>query len=355
MPTNRKRLFTWGAAAVALVLVAAAVVVGIRWWRDANRTDLEKAVAMAPADSQQLSWTDWSGVRDELDLDPGSTPDSDDVAELLERGFEADLTQTTALADSAEVLQSTFGFSPVTVDWELFSQSENGAVVMLRFPEDTDFDALADTLQGIGYDEPDSATGTWVGGTELLAQIGGVTPELTFLALDEDRRLVFGSDTQDYLESAVADARQEAGPSSLDDVVKAVGEPLAAAIYTGEHACAKLAMTQAEQIDQEQAAELVRQAGDVNPVTGFAIGSEPRGDLRVAMSFETEGQARTNADTRSRLATGPAPGKADEFSDLFDLGDVTADGNVLTMDLDPVEGSYVFSTLKDGPVLFATC
>jgi hypothetical protein len=356
MPTRRKRLFTWGAIAVALVVVAAAVVVGIRWWRESQRTVLDRAVAMAPGESQQLSWTDWSGVRDELDLDVGSSPDTDDVAQLLERGFEADLTQGTALGDSAEVLLATYGFSPATIDWELFSQSEEGAVVMVRMPEDTDFDDLADTLRDIGYDEPDSDTGTWVGGVELLAQIGGVTPELSYLALDEDRRLLLGSDAQGYLESAVEDARDEAGPTGLDDVVEAVGEPLSAAIYTGDHACAKLALSQADPVDQEQATELVSAAGDIHPFTGFAIGRRPGGDVRVALSFETEDQARENADSRSRLATGPAPGKGGDFADMFELGDVTADGKVVTMELEPVDDdSYVFSGLKDGPVLFATC
>jgi len=355
MPTQRKRLFTWGAATVAVVLVAAAAVVGVRWWREAERTDLERAVAMAPGDAEQLSWTDWSGVRDELELDLGSDPNADDMARLMDRGFEADLTQTTALGDSAEVLQETFGFSPATVDWELFSQSEAGAVVMVRLPDSTDFDALADTLAGIGYDEPDSATGTWVGGVELLADVGGVTPELSFITLDEERQLLLGSDTQDYLEDAAADARDEAGPTSMDDVVDASGEPLSAAVYTGEHACGKLAMTQADPIDQEAAAELIRRAGKVNPVTGFAIGVQPDADVRVAMSFETEDQAQSNADSRSQLAAGPAPGQGGDFPDLFDLGDVTADGEVLTMELNPVEGSYAFSGLKDGPVLFATC
>jgi hypothetical protein len=273
----------------------------------------------------------------------------------MDRGFEADLTQTTALGDSAEVLQQTYGFSPATVDWELFSQSEDGAAVMVHLPESTDFDELADTLAAIGYDEPEADTGTWVGGVELLAQIGGVTPELTFVSLDEDRRLLMGSDTQAYLESAAADARDESGPDGLDDVVDASGEPLSAAVYTGDHACAKLAMTQADPIDQDQAAELVREAGDINPVTGFAIGRQPGGDVRVAMSFETEGQARENADSRSKLASGPAPGQGGDFTDLFDLGDVTAEGKVVTMELDPVDETYVFSGLKDGPVLFATC
>ena len=42
------RLLMWGAVAVALVIAAAAVVVGIRWWNESHRTDLEQALAMAP-------------------------------------------------------------------------------------------------------------------------------------------------------------------------------------------------------------------------------------------------------------------------------------------------------------------
>jgi hypothetical protein len=355
MSTTRSRLLVWGAAVLVLAIVAVAVVVVVRWWRDEQRTDLERAVSMAPHDGVQLSWTDWAGVRDELDLDIGEDPSGDDITELLDRGFEADLTQTTALGHSAVQMQAVYGFSPATVDWELFSQSEQGAVVMVHLSEETDFDAVRENLREAGYVEPESGTGVWVGGVELLAQIGGLTPELNHVVLDEDSGLVLSSDEQGYLEEAAADARDEGGPESLDEVVGAAGEPLAAAIYSGDQACAKLAMNQADPIDQEQAGELLRAAGEVHPVTGFAIALRDGGDVRVAMSFESEDQARTNADTRAELASGPAPGEGGEFGDLFDLGDVTADGRVVTMELDPVEGGYVFSALKDGPLLFATC
>jgi hypothetical protein len=345
----------WGAIVVVLAIVAVAALVGIQWWRDAHRTDLAQALSMAPRDAEQLSWTDWSGVRDELDLDLDDNPSGDEIVELLDRGFEADLTQTTALVDSAVDMQAVYGFSPATVDWELFSQSEEGAVVMLHLPDSADFDAIRDSLTDAGYAEPTSDTGVWVGGVEVLARIGGVTPELAHVVVDEDRQLILSSDSPAYLKGAAADERDEAGPTSLDDVAAASDEPLAAAIYAGDHACAKLAMSQADPIDQEQAAELIRDAGEVNPVTGFAIGIRRGGDVRVAMSFETEDQARTNADTRAKLAGGPAPGEGGVFSDLFDLGKVSAEDKVVTMELEPADGGYVFSALKDGPVLFATC
>jgi hypothetical protein len=34
---------------------------------------------------------------------------------------------------------------------------------------------------------------------------------------------------------------------------------------------------------------------------------------------------------------------------------VSAEGKLVTMELEPVESSYAFSALKDGPVLFASC
>jgi hypothetical protein len=355
MPSSRGRLVRWGAVVVALAIIATAVVVGIRWWRDSNTTDLERALSMAPHDGTQLSWTDWAGVRSELDLDLGDDPSDEDVAELLDLGFEADLTQSTALGDSAQQIQDIFGFSPATIDWELFSQSAQGAVVMMHLAESMDIGAITDAIADAGFAEPEEDTGVWVGGDELLAQLGGITPELGHLVVDEDRRLILGSDDQKYLEEAAADARSEDGPSGLEDVVEASGEPLAASIYTGDHACAKLAMSQADPIDQDQATELIRQAGELNPLTGFAISVRPGGDVRVVMSFESDEQAKTNADTRAALASGPAPGEGGDFSDLFELGKVRADGKLVTMELEPVANGYTFSALKDGPVLFATC
>ena len=73
------------------------------------------------------------------------------------------------------------------------------------------------------------------------------------------------------------------------------------------------------------------------------------------MSFETEEQARDNADSRAALAAGRRPGQGGDFADRFTLGDVVADGTVVTMELEPRDGAYVLSDLSNGPVLFATC
>ena len=150
-------------------------------------------------------------------------------------------------------------------------------------------------------------------------------------------------------------ATRSSGDDGLDDVADAIGEPLSAAVYDGDHACRSLAMSQADEDDQGAAEQLVAAAGEVNPLTGFAMAAEPDGEVLVAMSFENEDQARRNADSRAELAAGPAPGQGGDFADRFDLGEVTAEGRVVTMQLEPVEGSPVLSDLSTGPVLFATC
>jgi hypothetical protein len=341
---------------LVVALVVTAVVVGVRWWRDAHRTDLERALDLAPADGQRLSWTDWAGVREELGMDLSADSPQDEVVDFMDAGYDADLTSASALPESAQQLHVQYGFSPATVDWELFSQSEEGAVVMLHLPDSTDWDRIAGRLQGLGYTEPDEEDGVWAGGSQAIGRLDGVTPELSFVTLLEDESLVLTSDTEGYLASAVDVALGDgASVDGFDEVVQASGEPLSAALYTGAHACGALAMSQADADDQAEADRLLAEAGEVDPFTAYALSVQPGRDLRLALSFETDDQARANADSRSALAAGPAPGQGGAFTDRFELGRVEADGTLLTLELDPVEGTFVLSDLSTGPVLFATC
>ena len=131
--------------------------------------------------------------------------------------------------------------------------------------------------------------------------------------------------------------------------------PLSAAVYSGEYACGALAMGQADTDDQAEAAELVAAAGTVDPYLAFAMGVLPEGEVRVAMEFANDDQARANADSRAALATGPAVGQGGDFADRFALRSARADGSLVLLDLDPGDGEYVLSDLTSGPVLFATC
>ena len=343
-------------AALVVVVVVAVALVAVPRWRDSQRTDLERAASYAPSDAQRLSWTDWDGVRREVGARIDASSSGDQLQDFLDEAYDADLSSASALVQSAPVLQSHFGFSPASVESELFSQSDKGAVVLLTMPDDTDFAAIGDQLEESGFTRPSDDGGVWKGGDTLLPSIGSdLTPELQYVALDADAHLVLTSDTADYLQQTVDALGDDALPDGMQATLSASGDPLSASVYDGEVACSALAMGQADAADQEEGDRLVAEAGEVNPVTGLAMSVQPDGHVRVVLSFENDDQARTNADSRAVLAAGPAPGQGGDFADRFSVGSVTADGSLVRMDLKPREGTYVFSDLSSGPVLFATC
>jgi len=355
-----RRLTMLGGALLALLLVAVAAVAGVHWWQRSHRTELERALAYAPSETARFSWTDWAGVRRKLGADLDDRSSAADVEELLSEGFDADLTSGSAMVESATVLQQAFGFSPADADWELLAQSDTGSVLTIRLPDSLDLDDLGDGFESLGYTRPSDDNGVWDGGEELVARIaasngGTLSPQFQYLAIDPDRHLLLASDSGPYLREAVGDVDDDLADQGLRDVAGAVGEPLSAAVYTGAYACKSLAMAQADEDDQSTADQLIAAAGRVDPLTGFAMAVEADGRVRVAMAFESDDQAHRNADSRARLAAGPATGQGGDFGDRFGLGKVTADGRVVTMRLTPVDDSPVLSDLSNGPLLFATC
>ncbi|WP_156391009.1 MULTISPECIES: hypothetical protein [unclassified Nocardioides] len=350
-----KRVTVVVVAVVGLALLAALAVVGVHWWRDRDTTAFAQAASYAPADAARLSWTDWAAVRGKTGADLDATSSADDVQGFLDDAFDQDLTSASALVQSAPVLQAHFGFSPANVEWELFSQSTAGAVVILRLPDD-DLDAVGDDLEDAGFTRPGTEDGVWIGGDSLLPEIGAdLSPELQYVALDADRGLVLTSDRSDYLQQVVDGMGDDHLSDPVRSVVEASGEPVTAAVYDGDNACSTLAMSQADADDQATADRLVEEAGTVDPMTAYALSVQPGGHVRAVMAFASDDQARTNAASRAALAAGPAPGQGGDFTDRFSVGSATAEGDLVTLDLVPRSGEYVFSDLSSGPVLFATC
>lgn len=343
---------------VAVVVLVVATLVGVRLLRD-DRGPFAQAMALAPGDAARYSWTDWAAVRREVGahLDADSSPAQ--VSAFLSKAYDEDLTPMSALTDSAGLLQQSFGWSPATLEWEMFSQSTTGAVVIGKLPDSIDIADLEGDLTTLGFTPPGKDSDVWDGGSVEMPSAGGdadlSTPQITRIAFAPKQHLVLASDTASYAQDALDHLDDDALPQGVQQVADAVGDPVAAAVYDSDYTCSALAMTQAGEDDQAQAAQLVAAAGKVNPVDGFAMARQPDGGVRVAMSFENHDQAKTNADSRSRLAAGPAPGQGGDFSDRFRLGKVAADGDVVTMQLHPVEGATVLSDLDTGPLLFATC
>ena len=155
------------------------------------------------------------------------------------------------------------------------------------------------------------------------------------------------------METVTGDADSVEG---LDDVVEAVGRAAGRrGLRRRRSPVARWRWARPTPPTRTRPTQLVAAAGEVNPLTAFAMAVQPGLGVRVAMSFESEDQARTNADSRAALASGPAPGQGGDFADRFRLGTVSAEGDVVTMELEPEDGEYILSDLTSGPVLFATC
>jgi hypothetical protein len=344
----------WIVGGVVLVLVLG--VGGYLWWHRGPHTAFASAVETAPAGSRRVLWTDWAAIRDREHADLSSRSSVDDLRRFLSRAYDDDLSSTSALVGSASVLQQRFGFSPADADWELYSQSDQGAAVMLHVPS-ADLHQVADRLAELGYRKPPDPGGVWDGGDDLVAGISAdLTPELAYVALDTDDSLVLASDSAAYLALAVKAAKGDGDRvEGLDGVVKDAGTPLSSVVYSGDYACGALAMAHAGASDQAAASRLVAAVGQVNPYSAFALSDEPDGSVRVAFAFADDATARTNADSRARLAAGPAPGQGGSFRDRFTVTDVSARGSLVVMRLQPRNGASVLSDLSTGPVLFATC
>jgi hypothetical protein len=342
---------------VAGVVAVVAVAGGYAWWQRDDQTSFAWAVGHAPAGAQRLSWTDWAAIRAHEGVTLSERSSTTQLQHFLDAAYDDDLSSTSALVTSAPVLQQRFGFSPASAEWELFSQSYQGAVVMLRVGDEVDLDDVADHLRELGYREPSQEDGVWQGGENLVASVSAsLSGELQYVALDRQDSVVLTSDSSSYLAVATAAMRGDgARATGLDSVVDDAGQPLSSAVYDGSYACGALAMAHAGAADRAQAKQLIAGAGEVNPYSAFAMSDEPDGSVRVGFEFPDSAAARINADTRATLARGPAPGQGGTFGDRFRVTSVTADGSLVVMHLAPRSNASVLSDLSTGPLLFATC
>lgn len=343
-------------AVVVVVVVAGGVLVAVR-----PGTPLQQALGYVPSGAERISFTDWAGIRSELHTPLDIDSSTDKVESMLEKAYDKDLSATSVIKDSGGLLQDHYGWSPATLDWEMYSQTPKGDLMVGHLPDGVDYDGLATDLDRMGFDGPSKDRtdgGVWDGSTVSFGDVdpdSSVTPPITYVALLPSKHLVLTSDDGGYLTEQVEKLGDHSATKPVQQVADRLQKPLSAFLFTGGYTCSKLGMAKAEAADQQQAQELIDAAGKVNPVQAFAMATEPGGGVRAALAFENGDQARTNADSRSKLAVGPAPGQGDSFADRFKLGKVAADGPVVTMEMKPKPDQSVVSDLANGPLLFATC
>lgn len=324
----------------------------------------ETAVSLAPASTLRALYTDWSGVRrlaGGRSLGSASPPGA--VNRFLERAYDRDLTTASALTSSTYAMEKRFGVSPLDAEWELYAQSRQGAVDILKVGESVDLAGVERNLRTLGYDAPARGSGTggvWAGTTDLVAGIDpSLTPVQQNVVVLPEQGLVLMSDSASYASDA-ADVVRGDRPSLADtdgvsDLAGLAEDPVDAVLWAKDFACADLSMGNADAEDQRVADELVQRAGEVSPLSGLVMSRRENGDLVVGMHFESDDQASENLQPRTDLAAGEAPGQGGTFPERFRILSAEARGPNVVLELRPHGQQSLLSDLYEGPVLFATC
>ena len=140
--------------------------------------------------------------------DLGQDPSDSKVEAFMQKAYDTDFSAASSIDESAVALQEHYGFSPANAQWEAYAQGRQGATMVLKVADGTDFGALADNLRTNGYGKPKDDDGVWKGGVDLVAGIDPtITPELQYVVLLEDQGLVVTSDTAAYAAAAADAAR----------------------------------------------------------------------------------------------------------------------------------------------------
>ncbi|QIX25470.1 hypothetical protein ncot_01860 [Nocardioides sp. JQ2195] len=330
--------------ALLVVVAGAAAVIGyVVWPRD---SDFEKAAALLPDDTLRVTWTDWGRLRDEL---PG--PD------FVNQADDRDLS-VSSLASAAPELEGAVGFDPTTdAEWEILGQGREGMVVVVKV--DGDLGELASGFEDAGWTRPSSddlAGEVWSGGADVAAAAGLLTPELQFVAFDEEQGLLVGSDQPTYLDSAMEVVTGD--EDGLDITPLSDGlehDPLDVTAFLGDYACEALTMGEADEDAQAVADDLVDEAGGVTPLKGYLVALSAERRLSVVFRFADDAQAEHDASSRGALMTAEDPGQMVAYPDLVASPRTTTDGDrvVITGRVD--ESSAPMANLASGPVLLASC
>ncbi len=348
------------------VLVLVLALGGVVAWRVLGRgSTYEQALGTLPRATLRATYTDWAAVRAAArGTTLGAASSRGQVQAFLNRAYDRDLTGTSALSDSTYALVHRFGVSPLDAQWEMFGQSRDGQVDVLRVDDAVDLAGVERSLRTLGYTPPAGGSGTggtWAGGADLVARIDpDLSPVQQNVVVLPDRHLVLMSDSAGYA-SAAADVVRGDAPSVLKvaGVPALAGEaqrPVTALLWASTFACEDLSMGEADQEDQRVADQLVARAGGVTPLSGLVMAQQASRDIVVGMHFETSEQASRNLQPRVDLASGQAPGQGGSFPDRFRVAAGEASGSDVVLTLRPRAGRpAVLSDVSQGPVLFATC
>ncbi len=350
-------------AVIAVVVVALLVVAGFVVWDrfQLPASPVEEGLSAMPEKTLIASFTDWSAARADLSPDIASGSTIRTKRSFYDNAYDKDYSVGSVLSTFDQVMTDKYGWSVLDTDWEMYGQARAGAVEVLKMSEDFDFDAAGDALSRLGYPAADG-DGVRAAGPDVVAAVSpGLTPQLGYLALLPDERLVVTSDSGRYTTQTLEVIKGDR--DSLYDVegvpplaVSFSSKTVVAVLELGSRACVGPGFGAASASERRLARQRIAEVGGIHPFTGLGLATDPGGVLTVAMQFAEEDQAAADLRPRQRLARGEAPDQGGTFEERFKLAVADVKDATLVLALKPsAPDAQLLSDLGRGGLLFASC
>lgn len=342
---------------VAPLLVLGAVGAGGYWASveaGDTRSSLTAALDALPADTLVAGFTDWRQIREHLDI--GDATSAADRAALNDNASLQDLSTRSVIGRSVEEMHKAYGWSAANVDWEVYGQAGDGAVMIAHLDDSVSPSDVRAGLRKLNYEQDGRVWNT----TVQTPTTGELSATLASVAILPDQRLVVAADRATYV-STVLQVIDREQPSLLtvrpaERVAAALVGTDSALLQSGPVACRATSLAEQPAEVQAQVATAVARAGDLEDITfaGRGLGAGANQELRFAMSFDSPGEAAAQLRVRTALATGPFIGGTGRIEDSLVATGSSVDGSTVMFrfDHEPDSAAYMGG---QGPLLFASC
>lgn len=354
----------------AVVIVVGSAVVGARWWNDTHPAGIDGAIAVLPASTQNVLFTDWSQVRIQLRVMQGQevsglgtwlnsatySPDSTS-ADLL-----SSLTSISLVADpdAALQMQKSLGVSPANLQWEAVGKLPNGSVEVLNPNATVNLASVRSTMLKAGY----SPTKTNANILAAPAAISAALPNFSYVVLFPDQHLMVAGANPGVLagttQVVAGKARSLNSVTTLTDMTKTLSQPVAADVWVGDYVCGAdpisySAQSYPDATVEQQMSTAISQVGGLTPLVGFALTMNSDNTVTAAAQFTSDAEAQRDLKPRATLAAGPTYVSADNYSQEFSIASAQTKNSTILLNLQPVPGDAVLSQLVQGAIIFASC
>lgn len=352
-----------------------------------SESNLEKALAMLPADTSEFYFTDWALIKETEGFADLSSQDSFERRwEFMRQAFVGSVAadppvrprHTTANSYGLNHFQEhaeNWGWDNTDLVWETNGIASGPPFYVLQFPKGFDFAPLIARLEERGFSQSEYQGATIYSHDMNLKEDWIRTTEMGILntAMLEDEKILMMSTkletVQTLLDTYRGDARSLVDSSAVEASVEALGQVAAALIATGVKACigsgSDISSLIGGKISEEQLAQLEERFQQIEGLhvydtlgVGYRYEDEKLIGL-IVMHYPQEADAQADLEPRQKLAQeGISLQVKQPYSEvMFTVDEASVKGNSLILQVSPVDGMprRLFTMFMSRDMIFAVC